>query len=375
VNQPNPQPPQQHGPAPAPPQNGRQSTDSPEPPDGQPAEPSPAGSQSFQPILAERAVGRFEFLHRKPSIRARVALVLVTTRGQHAVFEPNRPPTLGELLWKGVRTQYEVDTGLHHTSISVDLPSNDEAFGFPAEIDLQWRVSDPSKVVTDGITDVREAMRPSLLARLRGVTRRFDIEDAAGAEQAANDELAARPVGVEFGLQVDAFLRLAIDQSSRAHASTMRGIVRETTVEDSTQVLRELRERHNRELLTGRVDHYRTIMAAGDLDQFALQLAQNPDDVQAVISMAKDERETNRRQTVDFVSRLIDSGAIDRWEIDDQVRTALQWLRDSTNRVIAPAELPERVGPDRGNGLPGQQLPNPALPNSADANGAGGSTP
>jgi hypothetical protein len=334
--------------------------------DGPPAAALPP---SFNPILDERSVRRFEFLHRRPQIKARVALVIVTARGNHHVYAPQQQPTIGELIWKNIRTLYEVDMGLHQTRIEADLPSTGDAFPFHAVVDVHWRVHEPSKIVTLGITDVRKVLAPPLLAQLHGVTRKFDIEQAAKAEQAARDGLKAQPIGVEFGLWTTVFPRLTMDEPSRHYLGTIRGIDRDTEVEKLTQELRILQEKHNKFLLDDRVRNYRAIIAAGDLDQFALQLARNPDDVQSVVSMLKDERDTNRRQTIDFVTHLIESGAIDRWEVDDQVKSALQWLKDSTHRVISNRlEEPRQLPPERSrNRLDSPKLPNPRLPGGTNS--------
>jgi hypothetical protein len=54
------------------------------------------------------------------------------------------------------------------------------------------------------------------------------------------------------------------------------------------------------------------------------------------------------------VTKLIESGAIERWEIDDQVRTVLQWLKDTTNRVITGTDEARRasLGADQLAGEP-----------------------
>jgi hypothetical protein len=177
---------------------------------------------SFSPILSEHSVGRFEFLHRRPTVSTRIALVFGTLRKGYVVFGPGRPPTLGELLWTGIRTVYEVDLGLHHTNIRTDLPSAGDAFPFHAEIDVQWRVTDPYRVVVDGIKDVREALTPRLLARLRGITRKFMVEDAEEAERVANDAFDAEPIGLEFGLTVQAVTRLEMDAQTVEYAGSSK---------------------------------------------------------------------------------------------------------------------------------------------------------
>ncbi|KAA2254864.1 hypothetical protein F0L68_29210 [Solihabitans fulvus] len=303
---------------------------------------------AFNPILTERQVRRFEFLRQKPMVRARVALVFATLRSGHVVFRPDNPPTMGELLWKGIRAAYEVDMGMHQIRIDGDLPSAGDAFPFHAEIDVQWRVDDPSKIVKDGISDVREALAPVLFQRLRTITRGFDIHQAKSAEDKANRELADGSLGAEFGLWVRFFLRLRMDDPTVQHASAEIGVRRETVLDALNHERLVLRERNEVFRIERRVAAYSAIIASGDVEQFAFQLAQNannPEDVRAVIQMLKDERDTNRSVTVDFVARLLGSGAIERWEVDDQVKEALQWLKDSTARVIHGPTSKPAIGP------------------------------
>ena len=61
------------------------------------------------------------------------------------------------------------------------------------------------------------------------------------------------------------------------------------------------------------------------------------------------ERDSHRHETVGFVTKLIESGAIERWEVEDQVRTVLQWLQEATNRVITGTDETRRasLGTDR----------------------------
>ncbi len=271
--------------------------------------PIPDPRASFNPVIVQHSVRRFEFLHRRPAIEADVALVFATVRKGLKEFRPGHVPTMGELLWSGIRTVYEIDMGLHKANISADLPSANEAFAFHAEIDCHWRVQDPRQIVIDGIRDVRSVLSPILLDHLRNITRRYPIEQAADAEAAANQKLRGAHLGLEFGVQVRPFVRLVMDSHTREHAENVRG-----------------------------VERYREIIAAGDTDQFALLLHQNRNDSDKVLRALNEERDSNRRQTIDFVNKLIESGAIDRWEIDEQVRAVLDWLKESADRIIKPVD-------------------------------------
>jgi hypothetical protein len=178
-------------------------------------------------------------------------------------------------------------------------------YGFRAVIDVYWRVADPMLVVRDGVRDVRAALTPALLGQLREVTRGHSVEDPEAAERAANAMVYHTAVGADLGLRTTTLVRFAMDE-------TVRERIR----------------------LESRVATYRAIIASGDLNQFALRLAHHPKDAARVVELLVKERDAHRTATIDFVTRLIDSGAIDRWEIDDQVRTVLQWLQDNTRTVI-----------------------------------------
>src|SRR5437870_1815254 len=93
-----------------------------------------------------------------------------------------------------------------------------------------------------------------LLNVQRNVSRGFMIEQAEQAERAINQILQASPVGVEFGLATNAVVRLGMDVETTKYLAHVRG-----------------------------AERYRVLIAAGDLDQFALLLSQNPDDLATVI--------------------------------------------------------------------------------------------
>lgn len=258
------------------------------------------------PVVAEQQIGWWEPLRGRLPVDARTARVFVTRSGRNIVFPPDRQPTVGELLWQGVRRVYEVDTGAHWTRIETELPSRGDHFAFRAEIDLRWRAVDPLLVVTSGLTEVRHVLTPLLLTRLRAVTRRFDIRDAHQAENDAAADLADDPPGADLGLRVQVFIRFAMDDPTLEHAAVQR-----------------------------RVDQFRRIIAEGDFHQFALQLALKPDDIDTVIKELVHERDSSRAAVFDFVTRMLQSDALERWQVEDHVRAMLDWLSESSNKVLA----------------------------------------
>ncbi len=282
------------------------------------------------PIVNERQVSRFEFLYRRPPVSAQVARVFVSSSGHAVEYPPDKQPTTGELLWGGARTMYDIDTGVHVTQIEAAPPSHGDKVAFHASVDLVWRVVDPSKVVLNGVKDVGMTVSPFLLCRLRAVTRQYEIEAPEKAEKAANEEFDSANLGAEFGLSMRVFVRLSMDDSSLVHAAIQR-----------------------------KVEVFRDIIAAGDYNQFALQLAMNPHDVHTVVELLGKERDSHRQAVFDFVTRLLESDALDRWQIDDQVRITLQWLRDSGYKVLTGTDeaRPVSFGENQREPLPRADQP------------------
>jgi len=250
--------------------------------------------------------------------------VAVTSSGRQVVYGADKQPTTGELLWSGVRAVYEVDLGVHVTQILDLPPSRGDQTAFCAAIDVIWQVVAPTKVVLTGLDDVARAISPSLLCQLRAITRQYEITELESAEEAANARLRRTTLGAEFGLSLEVFVRLAMDEASLKHADIQR-----------------------------KVELYRRIISAGDFNQFALELALQPSDIGTVVQMLVTERDSHRQAVFDFVTRLLESDALDRWQIDDQVRTTLQWLRDSGYKVLAGSDETRRFSYGENHREPG----------------------
>jgi hypothetical protein len=250
---------------------------------------------------------------------------------------------------------YEVDLGLHRTVITGDLPSRDYAGSFHASITVQWRVFDPSAVVRHQVLDIEEALSATLLHQARGIARDFSINQVAAAEDEINDQLGGVAIdvtaptgieqamlsatdrgylGAEYGLWTRAITHLTLDEAATEHNTKMMKLRWALEEEEAEHKLRVIKNRNEHEITAERVAVYREIVAAGDVERFALRLASNPDEISAITAIIREDQLTSRRDTIEFISRMVDSGVVERWEVSDQVREALEWLTDATARVV-----------------------------------------
>lgn len=298
---------------------------------------------------------------------------------RHRVHLARRPTTV-----------YEVDLSLHQTELGADVPSRTDGCPFHAAITLQWRVTDPSQVIRHRVVDVAEALAPHLLRRVRGITRGYDIRDASAAEDELNKQLGRETVsftapaptaqppdadrlGAEYGLWTRCIVHLSLDEAAAQHKARMAQLAWDYEAEEAEQKVRLLKEDNQRQITTGRIEMYRDIIATGDIERFALQLANNPGDMAAIDKIISEEERVSRRDTIDFVARMVETGVIERWQVSDHIKIALGWLREATARVIPDAqETPGGPARERRHGrspvIPGDTEPELAPPPADDSN-------
>ncbi|MEU7478156.1 hypothetical protein AB0A63_19385 [Lentzea sp. NPDC042327] len=258
------------------------------------------------PILGDCPLGRWDALRGQLPADGRTARLFVTASGRRLWFPPDQQPTARVLMRQRVCHVYEIDMGVHLTRVELTLPcAGDECF-FQAVVELRWRLTDAVTAVASGLSNVAKALMPEITARLRSVTRKFDIEQVNDAEAAAVQALAVEPLGVEFGLEVRTYISLTMDQPTLAHAALMR-----------------------------KVERLRRVLVEGDYHQFALQLSLDEDSVTEVMQALIDERKTSRQAVLEFLSRMLESDAIERWEVEDDLRVLLQSLREWSNNTLA----------------------------------------
>lgn len=311
----------------------------------------------YRPHIAERPLRRVDAF-RLPRPRARVAIVIVTGKSRSRLVGPNNRPPRGEILRSG-GTLYEVDLGLHHTVVELDLPAKGDSCDFHLTAHVEWRVERPATVVSDNLRDIRDALAIALRIRLGETTREYDIAEMAAAEAAVRNALRPSDVGSAYGLKTKIVTTLAADEKSRAYSAARRELKRAKRLEDLRHRNAKRQDDHERKRQRERMAEYRQIVASGNVDQFALHLARRPEDVADVVKLARDERYEERKQFTDLVTRLVQSGAISRWEVDDQVRLVLEWLAESTERVMHADVIPKQrsapptTGSASSNGVPG----------------------
>ncbi|MDT0342014.1 PE-PGRS family protein [Streptomyces litchfieldiae] len=328
------------------------------------------------PVVTVRPLSRFEFIGRTPEHQVDYALVFTGAHGGYEVFIPPRRPTRGELSGGRFLSVHEVDMGIHHFKREFPLPSDNDAFTFLGELDVSWRVVAPDRTVASQVRDVPAHVTPRLEERLRVITRRFAIEDSAGAETAVRDNLTRAQLAEDLGLHMTYGVRLTLDEAARNHQAALRDLAYQSQLapreidlerlrETGRQELEELKQRHRHQIERADLAHEQEMLAekaryyAWYLEQrgvvpWALELAQRPHDLPQIRQLMSKEQEARIAQQLDLLDRVEQSGHWESHQLAEPVRETLRAIRELFAAPdAAPPAVPPSLPPGGGDGPAG----------------------
>jgi hypothetical protein len=265
-----------------------------------------------------------------------IAAVLLYRNGGHRVMWPDRKEDHGVPLFGGPYTVFEVVLGRHVTEFDLELPAAGDGVSFRAKASVQWEVDDPHLVVTRQVWDVADLLRDDLLDGLRAVSRRFGLTEAQRADEAVREELAAGrlQLGRDLGLRTRVHVFFDLDstvkgQLAEAHWSRIgMGVDREVAERDRRKAAYE------RQLLADRSREIETMLRRGDLAQIAHHMAANPDQQLEIRRQLRAEEREGKADFLAVLHRLIDTGVIERHDLDQMTYQVLEHLRSSSGGVL-----------------------------------------
>ncbi|GGA15385.1 SPFH domain-containing protein [Okeania sp. KiyG1] len=128
-------------------------------------------------LFVEKELKRWK---RPESPKLGTALVFIGGKKPVVVYEGERGPTQGELLWGKYNTFYEVDMGDRSLELEEKLPFAD-GLEFRAKVELTYAVSDPALIVNDRITDAGQLKKQAIKV-MRRTSREYTYEQIGEAE-------------------------------------------------------------------------------------------------------------------------------------------------------------------------------------------------
>lgn len=254
-------------------------------------------------------------------VSAMVASVLYYRNGSHRVVWPDAraQPFSRQTLVARPYSVVDVALGKHRSSFAMQLPAAGGAAFFQTEVDVAWEVVDPYLVARARVEDVADLIEPELKKRLRKVSSRFAITEAARMAEAIHDRMESggwEPIGSELGLATSVYVHVDLDERARDR-------VRDAEDEDFKE-----------ERIARRAEKFQAIVLAGDYAQAAWEMAQDPEASRAVLKVLRDERRADRREALDFVGHMIDQGMIEPRHVSEQTLAVIDYVKQSSGRVL-----------------------------------------
>ncbi|MEV0735989.1 hypothetical protein AB0I51_08460 [Streptomyces sp. NPDC050549] len=389
-------------------------------------QPADRHTEIVDPVLTVRQLSRFEF-NLKSYVRIDHALVFATGKGGYVAYLPPQRPTRGDIAANRYTAVYEVDMGVHPHTCDLTLPSDNDAFEFTAAVDLSWQVLDPVRFVASGHRNVPGLLLGELQQAARPVTRRFAIADSASAEVELLERMnLLGPLGAPAGLQVTWTLRLKRDEANIEHElrkqaiehsadeqirAAQRGMDIDVEVDrryrqsDSLQLdramqygthqqellLQQQRWQHAQALLAGqqqlelqrleaqKIEFYQFHLQQGGVHQWALHLAQHPEDSHMVMNSMREDQLRMIQAQMELVQQLLNGDTAENWELEGPKQLALRTVNDILTQRLPgvpqnpPPPLPPGAGPEYpGTVLPGEPVAPPPTGTGPYAPGQGG---
>ncbi|GAB7102204.1 hypothetical protein JCM4814A_05180 [Streptomyces phaeofaciens JCM 4814] len=211
----------------------------------------------------------------------------------------------------------ELQLGWHTVAFEAQLPAAESGRSFPTAIRVRWQVNDPFLVARSQVSDVAALLVPELEQRLRDVSRGYSIRRAEEVRDAVHAALDGHDLGTRFGLELDVFVTISSDKLIQDHGENLG------------------RDEGKRELIRIWTREFQHAMDGGDHTVMAQMMARNPEDLQDIRQMFRKEQREERQDVMELMSRLIDGGLLERWELGDQAMVVVEFLRSGMRRVTA----------------------------------------
>ncbi|MER7184985.1 hypothetical protein ABT404_36900 [Streptomyces hyaluromycini] len=273
---------------------------------------------------------------------SQVASVLYYKNGGHSIITVRGAEHFNKPLMGKPTSVCWIARGQHQVSFQLALPTLGDRAQFRAGADVNWEVRDFYTAAEKRVVDVERMLRPSLEARLRGLSRRYSLDSAQQVDEAIQDELASGrwgDFGAELGLATQVFVRIDLGQAAADHQAQMVAVEKGGVVQEAIDNVTKAR-------IAANMDDAQKLITAGETVQYAHLLASDPGRAAEILGALQQQARDQRQGALDYLTNLINQGVVQRHQIDDQVQALIDYSRTVSTGVFphglpqAPTSLP-----------------------------------
>jgi hypothetical protein len=278
---------------------------------------------TYNPIVEKKDIPRLSLFQQRPTPEPGIALVLFQEGKPLVTLWPEDRLTAGEVKWGKFKTIYKVDISEHQFSFKCTLPCQGDAFNFHAEVQATSSVDNPSIIVERNTTDVLGVLEPLITQIMRNITRKYDVEKSAAAEQAITKAIQEETYDV--GLKLDRIsVKLSLEEDARAHLRKLKQIERDKERERKEAELDRLRDDLELDRMKTKLAFYTPLIQGGHWQLLALQLTNHPDDVVIVAQTLSQQRQSEMENQLIALKIMLEEDALEPFHIEDAGKRVLQ---------------------------------------------------
>jgi hypothetical protein len=266
----------------------------------------------------------------RPTPQPGVAIVLFREGQPLVTLWPEDRLTSGEVTWGNYKVLYRVDITEHSFNFDCDIPCKGEAFDFRAKVQINYSVDKPNIIVAKKIINARQILEPLITNMMRSISRRYDVEQSAQAEEAIIKQLPIDIQQRDTGFKLSHFIvELSLEEEARKHIRKIKQIDRDKEHQKQQAELDRQRLQLEMEHTKLRMDFYSPFIQGGQWQLLALQLANHPEDVATVTQMLSKQRQVELDNQLRTLKVMLEEDVIEGYQMEEACRSVLRRIVDN----------------------------------------------
>ncbi len=262
-------------------------------------------SAAHNPILSKKEFSFFDLFAPRPRPEPGIAIVLYRSNGETLTLMPGQHRlTAAELAWGQYKGFYKIDIAQRDFKFAVDLPCNNDAFFFRAEVLVVYQIADPAEIVRKQIKHVQAVLQPEIISRMRVMSRKYSATQSQEAERDINRYFkSGLKINGIFAKRIIA--NLALEAASREHIRTLEALKQQQEENILSLKIKKIK-----------IEFYNELIKQGQWKILALHLAEHPNEVDIVAQRLMEMRLSELNHHRELLKSLFDEDLVEEFHID-----------------------------------------------------------
>ena len=315
-------------------------------------------------LIISKESPRLRLFGSRPTPEPGVALVLFREGQPLVTLWPGDRLTSGEVKWGNYKAAYKIDITEHSFSFNCTLPCEGDAFEFRTQVNVTYSVDNPVTIVERDITVGRPILEPLIIDTMRDISRKYDVEQSAEAENAIAETVQKESETYNIGLRIDRFVvKLSLEEDARAHIRQLKQIERDKERERRQAELEKQRGKLEMERMKMKMDFYSPLIKGGQWQLLALQLASHPEDIATVAQMLSQQRQVEMENQLKALKIMLEEDVLEGFQMEEASKRVLQRFVES----FGPELETRALGAEERKALPADKTSEDAAPETREA--------